>query len=111
VSRRDAAVTCRALRFALQELILADNRKLTQRVYNIGAVSFTPRDVTASIRKLMPSLEVTYKPDFRQAIADTWPRSIDDSHARRDWGWQHSFDLDAMAADMLTNLRPRLQPK
>jgi threonine 3-dehydrogenase len=94
-----------------QELILADNAKLTQRTYNITAVNFTPKELVESIQRVMPSFSATYKPDFRQAIADTWPRSIDDSAARRDWGWKHEYDLDAMTKDMLANLRLRIQPE
>jgi nucleoside-diphosphate-sugar epimerase len=54
-----------------------------------------------SIKKYMPEFEITYKPDFRQAIADSWPNSIDDSCARAEWGWQPAFDLDSMTQDML----------
>ena len=102
------ACVCVRLWCYVQELILADSSKLTQRTYNITAVNFTPKELVASIQKVMPSFTATYKPDFRQAIADTWPRSIDDSAARKDWGWRHEYDLDAMTKDMLDNLRPRL---
>ncbi len=94
-----------------QELLLADNSKLTQRVYNITAVNFTPKELVEAIQKQVPGFTATYKPDFRQAIADTWPRSIDDSAARRDWGWKHEYGLEEMTKDMLLNLRPRLTGK
>jgi nucleoside-diphosphate-sugar epimerase len=72
--------------------------------YNLAAMSFTPTEIAAEIKKHIPALEVTYAPDFRQKIADSWPASIDDSHARADWGWKHEFDLASMTVDMLKNL-------
>lgn len=77
--------------------------------YNLSAISFTPAEIADSVARQMPGFQMSYEPDFRQAIADSWPASIDDSAARQDWGWQHRYDLDAMVADMLTNLR-KLQP-
>lgn len=73
--------------------------------YNLSAISFTPREIADAIRKHIPSFTISYKPDFRQQIADSWPASIDDTAARTDWGWQHRFDLDAMTKEMLENLR------
>jgi nucleoside-diphosphate-sugar epimerase len=78
--------------------------------YNLAAVSFSPADVAAEIRKHIPDFTVTYAPDFRQKIADSWPTSIDDGEARRDWGWSPSYDLAASASDMLSRLRRRLGP-
>ncbi|MBL0742328.1 NAD-dependent epimerase/dehydratase family protein [Chryseolinea lacunae] len=72
--------------------------------YNISAMSFCPEEISAEIKKHIPDFNITYKADFRQAIADSWPRSIDDSRARADWGWQHRFGLPEMAADILKNL-------
>ncbi|CAI5720263.1 unnamed protein product [Peronospora destructor] len=89
-------------------LINAPNDSLTQRTYNITAVSFTPEEIAASIKKVLPNFECDYKPDFRQQIAETWPRSLDDSIARRDWNWQHDFDLDSMVEDMLNKLDAKL---
>jgi len=94
-----------AVRAAL-ELMDADATRITVRSsYNIGAVSFSPREVAAEIKKHLPGFAVQYQPDFRQQIADSWPQSIDDSIARRDWGWQPQFDLPTMTEDMLTNLK------
>lgn len=76
--------------------------------YNVGAISFDPELIGASIRKQMPDFKLEYNPDFRQKIADGWPMSIDDSRAREDWGWKHEFDLDRMTVDMLTNLKIKL---
>ncbi|KAF1792313.1 NAD(P)-binding domain [Phytophthora cactorum] len=87
-------------------LINAPNDCLSQRTYNITAVSFTPEEIVASIQKVMPSFQCDYKPDFRQQIAETWPRSIDDSIARRDWNWQHDFDLEAWSRTCSSSSTP-----
>src|SRR5712692_1656294 len=73
--------------------------------YNLGAMSFAPRDLEREIRRFIPTFVCTYEPDERQHIADSWPRSIDDAWARRDWGWRQRFTLRRMVADMLHNLR------
>lgn len=72
--------------------------------YNLTAIDFTPEEVYNEIKKHYPAFKVTYAPDFRQQIADSWPQSIDDSVARSDWGWNHSFDLGKMTSDMIKNL-------
>ena len=72
--------------------------------YNLAALSFNPNDIYKSIKKHIPDFEISYDPDFRQAIADSWPSSIDDSVARADWGWQHDFDLEATTEEMLKQL-------
>ncbi len=73
--------------------------------YNLSAMSFTPREIAASIAKIQPGFTIDYAPDFRQAIADSWPASIDDQKARQDWGWKHDFDLESMTKEMLENLK------
>jgi len=73
--------------------------------YNLAAMSFNPEEITQSIQKHIPQFKISYKPDFRQEIADSWPQSIDDSVARKDWGWQHTHSLDEMTAIMLENLK------
>jgi threonine 3-dehydrogenase len=90
-------------------LLEAPSEKLTQRVYNVAGFSFTPAQIAAEIKKHVPNFSVTYAPDFRQKIADSWPKSLDDSNARKDWGWKHSYDLSAMTKDMLEKLTPRLK--
>ena len=97
-----------ALRAAM-ELMDADAKKVKLHIgYNIAAMSFSAGELSAEIVKHLPGFKVTYSPDSRQAIADSWPRSVDDSDARRDWGWKEEYDLPSMVADMLAKLRPRL---
>ena len=81
-----------------------------RHAYNLAGVSFTPAQIAAAIRAQRPGFAIDYAPDFRQAIADSWPRSIDDSAARQDWGWQPQFDLTAMTRDMLDHLGRTLVP-
>ena len=73
--------------------------------YNVAGVSFTPKQLAAEIKKHIPNFEIDYAPDYRQAIADSWPKSIDDSVAREQWGWKHNYGLEEMTLDMLTNLK------
>jgi nucleoside-diphosphate-sugar epimerase len=75
--------------------------------FNVAAMSFSAGELAASIKKYLPDFKVTYEPDFRQQIADSWPNSIDDSAAREEWGWQPQYDLDAMTQDMLKHLQDR----
>lgn len=73
--------------------------------YNLGAMSFTPTEITESIKGHIPDFKISYKPDFRQAIADSWPSSIDDMQARQDWAWKPKFDLEKTTEEMLRNLK------
>ncbi|HLF46599.1 MAG TPA: NAD-dependent epimerase/dehydratase family protein [Chitinophagaceae bacterium] len=91
---------------ATLELMEAPAEKISIRTsYNISAMSFSPEDIAAEIKKHIPGFSIFYKQDYRQAIADSWPQSIDDSIARNDWGWKEVYDLSAMTADMLDNLK------
>ncbi|MDX1753267.1 MAG: NAD-dependent epimerase/dehydratase family protein [Salinimicrobium sediminis] len=73
--------------------------------YNLSALNFTPDTLAKAIQKHIPEFEISYAPDFRQAIADSWPSSIDDSEARKDWGWRHDFDLEKMTSEMLEGIK------
>ena len=72
--------------------------------YNLAAMSFSPNEIATSIKNHIPDFEIFYKPDFRQEIADSWPNSIDDAEAQKDWGWEADFDLERTTAKMLSNL-------
>ncbi|MFT3747297.1 MAG: NAD-dependent epimerase/dehydratase family protein [Agriterribacter sp.] len=88
------------------ELMEADASKISVRTsYNLAAISFSPKEIATEIKKYIPDFTINYKPDYRQQIADSWPQSIDDSIARKDWGWQHEYDLSRMTEDMLNNLK------
>ena len=73
--------------------------------YNVAGMSFNPEEIAAEIRKYIPDFTISYNPDFRQAIANSWPQSIDDTHAKADWGWKPQYDLAGMTKDMLENLK------
>ena len=91
---------------ATLELMDAPGEAVRERQsYNLAGISFTPDDIAQAIARQLPGFTLDCAPDFRQAIADSWPRSIDDSAARRDWGWRAQFDLDAVVRDMLHHLR------
>ncbi|HHH52259.1 MAG TPA: hypothetical protein ENK91_01250 [Bacteroidetes bacterium] len=77
--------------------------------YNIGAFSFTPKELFLKIKKYYPDFEIEYSPDFRQQIADSWVKSIDDSKARNDWGWKPDYNLDQMVESMITHLQEYYQ--
>ena len=77
--------------------------------YNVSAISFTPKQLAAEIRKHIPDFTITYKPDVRQQYADSWPKSIDDAEARKDWNWKPEFDLSSMTEDMLQHIQAMVQ--
>lgn len=88
------------------DLMEADADKIKVRSsYNITAMSFAPEDITKSIQQYIPDFKASYSPDFRQNIADSWPDSIDDSAARKEWGWKENFDLDKMSRIILKELK------
>ena len=89
-------------------VIEADASKLKHRSFNITAMSFAPDEIAAEIKKHIPEFEISYEPDFRQQIAESWPASIDDSVAREEWGWKPDYDLAAMVKDMLEKLSKKL---
>ena len=87
---------------------VADKIKIRSS-YNIAAMSFTPRELAAEIKKHVPEFTIAYKPDIRQEYADSWPQSIDDGAARKDWGWKEKFDLPKMTEDMLLNIQQTVE--
>lgn len=90
------------------KLMDAHANELTIRSsYNLSGMSFTPKDIANEIQKHVKDFIITYNPDFRQQIADSWPKSIDDSVARKDWGWKHHFDLEKMSKEMMLNLQKK----
>lgn len=91
---------------ATLELMEAPAEQVKNRMsYNLSAISFTPKELAEAIQKRIPSFEISYAPDFRQAIADSWPASIDDSAARADWGWKHQFGMDELVDVMFSGLK------
>ena len=88
------------------ELMEADADKISIRTsYNISGMSFSPKEIASEINKHIPGFTVTYEPDYRMEIAESWPQSIDDSVAKRDWEWEPKYDLCTMTTDMITNLK------
>jgi nucleoside-diphosphate-sugar epimerase len=90
---------------AIIDLFNANPDKLTSRVYNVNSMSLTPGGIINSIRKHLPEFNCKFEPDYRQEIAESWPHSIDDSLARKDWNWNPQFDLAAMTKDMIEKLQ------
>jgi len=88
------------------EIMHAPAEKIKIRgAYNLSGISFSPKDIAAEIKKHIPDFTISYKPDFRQAIADSWPKSINDQDARNDWGWKEHYDLPKLVENMLVNLK------
>ena len=88
------------------ELMEAPKEKITIRTsYNISGMSFSPAEIATAIQQHIPEFSISYQTDYRQAIADSWPQSMDDSFAANDWGWKPEFDLANMTSDMLENLK------
>ncbi|QBZ97237.1 L-threonine 3-dehydrogenase [Flavobacterium sangjuense] len=91
---------------ATVEIMQASSEQIKIRSsYNLSGISFTPAEIATEIKKHIPDFTISYKPDFRQKIADSWPASIDDSSAREDWNWKHEFDLASMTQEMLDHLK------
>jgi nucleoside-diphosphate-sugar epimerase len=88
------------------ELMEADATNITIRTsYNISGMSFSPKEISAEIKKHIPEFITTYEPDYRQPIAESWPQSIDDSVAKKDWNWEPAYDLSSMTGEMLKNIK------
>ena len=94
-----------AIRATLELMDAPADQISVRTTYNVSGMSFSPKEIGASIQKHVPDFTLSYKPDSRQQIADSWPQSIDDSVANKDWGWKPQYDLSLMTKDMLENLR------
>ena len=95
---------------ATLELMETPRKKLKKTMsYNLSAISFSPKEMAEEIKKHFPKFKMSCKPDHRQAIADSWPQSIDDTEARKDWGWKPKYNLEKMASIMLENLQKKLK--
>lgn len=91
------------------ELMAADADKISVKTsYNFAAVSFSPEQLAAEVTKLSPGFQMKYEPDFRQQIAESWPKTIDDSQAREDWGWVHVYGLEEMAQELYEKIKQKL---
>lgn len=99
-----------AIRATLELMAAAPDRLPTYKAYNLAGISFTPAQIAEAIRAERPGFTIDYAPDFRQAIADSWPRSLDDRAAREDWGWQPRYDLQALVREMLGALSAAAAP-
>ena len=93
-----------AIRATMQLMEAPKDNLRIRSSYNLGGISFTPKEIAESIKEHLPSFDITYAPDFRQAIADSWPNSIDDSFAQQDWNWKLEYDLARMTEVMLKNV-------
>jgi nucleoside-diphosphate-sugar epimerase len=93
-----------AIRATIELMDAPADKVAIRSSYNVAGVSFNPRELAAAIKRALPAFEITYKPDSRQAIAATWPQSLDDSAATADWGWQARVGIEQMVADMLENI-------
>ena len=91
------------------DLMHADKEKIKIRSsYNLAGISFSPVEIAKEIQKHIPDFTISYAPDFRQAIANSWPKSINDTRAQEDWGWKNSYELDSMTEEMLKGLKEKL---
>jgi len=94
------------------ELMESESKKIKIRSsYNLAGISFSPEEISEEIKKYLPAFNISYKEDFRQKIADSWPSSIDDNHAQKDWGWKIEYGLQKMTKDMIKNLTNKYQKK
>ncbi|MHC1706691.1 MAG: NAD-dependent epimerase/dehydratase family protein [Bacteroidales bacterium] len=98
-----------AIHATIELMELPAERVTIRSSYNVAGISFNPKEIADEIRKHIPEFEISYKPDFRQAIADSWPQSIDDSYARANNGWKHQYDLSRMTEVMLTEISKKLK--
>ena len=93
-----------AIRATLELMNTEESNIKIRSSYNLAGISFSPKDIAQSLRSKMPDFKISYAPDYRQEIANSWPHSIDDSNAQKDWGWNIEYNMDKMTDDMLKNL-------
>ena len=96
-----------AIRATIELMEAPCNKVKIRSSYNLAGVSFTPEEIGKEISKHIPNFKISYSSDFRQKIADSWPRSINDKHAKNDWGWELKYDLEKMTSDMIFNLKKK----
>ncbi|KAK0158722.1 hypothetical protein PV328_009694 [Microctonus aethiopoides] len=96
---------------ALFQFLNTPNEKLKRRTYNVTAMSFTPEELFTELRKHIPDLDISYRPDTRQLIAESWPQIFDDTEARQDWGWSHKYDLEKLVTRMMNDVSESFMPK
>jgi nucleoside-diphosphate-sugar epimerase len=96
-----------AIKATIDIMTASKNAVKIRSSYNLAAISFTPQEVAESIKKYLPDFEISYTPDYRQDIADSWPKSINDSYARQDWKWKHKFKLEDITKEMLLQLNKK----
>jgi len=94
-----------AIRATIQLMEAPSEQVKIRSSYNLAGISFTPKQIAKEVSKHIPNFEMTYNADFRQVIADSWPSSIDDSHTKKDWGWEAKYDLKKITSDMIKNLK------
>ena len=94
-----------AIRATIELMEAPFERVKIRSSYNLAGINFTPEEIAAEVSKHIPNFEMSYNPDFRQKIADSWPSSVDDSHAKKDWGWKVEYDLKKLTSDMIKNLK------
>lgn len=100
-----------AIKATVQIMQASEEQIKIRSSYNLSAMSFTPKEIASEIKKHFPDFEMSYEPDFRQKIADSWPASIDDNSAREDWNWENDFNLENMTSEMIQNLSAHIYKK
>ena len=88
------------------KFLKADKDRLTRNVYNLAGISFTPKELSEAVMKIIPGTKVEYEPDYRQAIADSWPKSLEDSDCKRDWDWTYDITTLELAQKILDKIEP-----
>jgi nucleoside-diphosphate-sugar epimerase len=97
-----------AIRATIELMHAPSENIMIRGSYNLSGLSFSPKEIAEEIKKHIPDFKISYKPDFRQQIADSWPKSIDDSEARKQWGWKEKYDLEFLVKAMLDNLKGKV---